>query len=203
MVTGAEETGNPSRVAVLLPGGNYSTDGPLLMYAGLAVQRRGGQVHRAAWSLRELPPSGPAGPAVGVIPQQIQDQVTAQASVAIDAAMASAGAAAPLIVGKSLGSLAAAEAADRGLPAIWFTPALTDESVVAGLRRASAPFLLVGGSADRLWDGTLARSLTANVVEVDGADHGMFVPGPLSASAAVLGQVMDDAERFLDRIVWP
>jgi len=41
------------------------------------------------------------------------------------------------------------------------------------------------------------------VLEIDGADHGMFVPGPLAASAAVLGQVTTTVENFLDRQVWP
>jgi hypothetical protein len=31
----------------------------------------------------------------------------------------------------------------------------------------------------------------------------MFVPGELSASAAVLGQVMSAVELFLDQVVWP
>jgi hypothetical protein len=33
-----------------------------------------------------------------------------------------------------------------------------------------------GGSADEYWDGRLARSLTPHVVDVESADHGMFVP---------------------------
>jgi hypothetical protein len=41
------------------------------------------------------------------------------------------------------------------------------------------------------------------VVEVAAADHGMFVPGELSASAAVLGQIMTAVEGFLDEAVWP
>jgi hypothetical protein len=41
------------------------------------------------------------------------------------------------------------------------------------------------------------------VVEIAAADHGMFVPGELSASAAVLGQVMTAVEQFLDHAVWP
>jgi hypothetical protein len=41
------------------------------------------------------------------------------------------------------------------------------------------------------------------VVEVAGADHGMFVPGELAASAAVLGQVMSAVEQLLDHAVWP
>jgi hypothetical protein len=80
---------------------------------------------------------------------------------------------------------------------------LTDEPTVAALRRATAPCALAGGTADRFWDGRVARSVTADVVEIDGADHGMFVPGALGASAAVLGRVITAVEDFLDRVVWP
>jgi hypothetical protein len=53
-----------------------------------------------------------------------------------------------------------------------------------------------------LWDGQVARSITAQVVEITGADHRMFVPGPLAGSAAALGQVITAVEDFLDRKVW-
>jgi hypothetical protein len=79
---------------------------------------------------------------------------------------------------------------------------LTSEWVVEGLRRSTAPFLLVGGTADSLWEPDLARELTPHVLEVDGADHGMYVPGPLAASTAVLGQVATAAEKFLDEVIW-
>jgi hypothetical protein len=51
--------------------------------------------------------------------------------------------------------------------------------------------------------GPAARSITPHVVEVDGVDHGMFVPGELSVSAGVLAQVMSAVELFLDQVVWP
>jgi len=116
---------------------------------------------------------------------------------------AAAGVAAPLLIGKSLGSLAAPVAADRGLPAVWLTPLLIDEAAVAALHRALAPCLLIGGTADKVWDGEVARSITPHVLEVDGADHGMIVPGGLAESAAVLGQVITAVENFLDDHVWP
>jgi hypothetical protein len=53
------------------------------------------------------------------------------------------------------------------------------------------------------WRPDLARELTPHVLSVPGADHGMFVPGPLAGSAAVLGQVATAVERFLDDIAWP
>jgi len=85
----------------------------------------------------------------------------------------SATGAAPVVIGKSLGSLAAPLAADRGLAAVWFTPLLTDELVVAALWRATGPCLLVGSITDQFWDGQAARSLTPDIVEVEAADHGM------------------------------
>jgi hypothetical protein len=180
------------RAAVLAPGGGYSTDGPLLMYAGLAVERRGGYAHRIAWT--------------SPMPERLADTygwVATQVAAAIDKTVDATGVVAPVLIGKSLGSLAAALAADRGLAAVWFTPLLNDDLTVAALSRATAPCLLVGGTADRAWDGRVACSITSHVVEVAAADHGMFVPGELSASATVLGQVMTAVEQFLDHAVWP
>lgn len=180
-----------SRSAVLAPGANYGADGPLLMYASLAVQRRGGQVHPVTWDFAEIRDS-----------REQRRRVASQVGSAVDEVTAATGGA-PVVIGKSLGSLAAPLAADRGLAAVWFTPLLTDEPTVAALRRATGPCLLAGGTADQFWDGETARSLTADVVEIDGADHGMFVPGRLAASAGVLGQVITAVEDFLDRVVWP
>jgi pimeloyl-ACP methyl ester carboxylesterase len=179
------------RSAIVAPGGGYGADGPLLMYARLAVQSRGGHVQPIAWKLSRDPDVG-----------QQRRQVASQVESAVEEMTAATGAA-PVVIGKSLGSLAAPLVADRGLAAVWFTPLLTDEPTVAALRRATGPCLLVGGTADRFWDGQAARSLPARVVEIDGADHGMFVPGRLAASAAVLGQVITAVEDFLDNVVWP
>jgi hypothetical protein len=73
---------------------------------------------------------------------------------------------------------------------------------VAALRRSTAPTLLIGGTADKVWDGTIARQLSPYVFEVLDADHGMYVPGPLAASATVLGRVATAIEEFLDDVLW-
>src|SRR5262245_809817 len=180
------------RAAVVVPGLHYSADAPLLMYAGLAVERRGGSARRISWT---VPQFGDG--------DDERAWVAARASEAVDAVAAATGVASPVVIGKSLGSLAAPVAADRGLPAVWLTPVLTDAPTVAALRRAAAPRLLIGGTADRLWDGRVARSITPHVLEIGGADHGMFVPGRLAESATVLGQVTTAVEHFLDHQVWP
>ncbi|SIR96814.1 alpha/beta hydrolase [Micromonospora avicenniae] len=109
----------------------------------------------------------------------------------------------PLLIGKSLGTNAAAIAAERSLPAVWLTPLLDLPWVADALDRATAPFLLVGGTADKRWDGDVARRLTPHTLEVEGADHGMYVPGPLTESITVLSQVVVAVEEFLDAIGWP
>jgi hypothetical protein len=75
--------------------------------------------------------------------------------------------------------------------------------VVDAVKRASAPCLLVGGTADGSWDGPTARALSPYVLEVENADHGMYVPGPLTDSVAVLGRVVVAVEEFLAAIDWP
>jgi hypothetical protein len=77
-----------------------------------------------------------------------------------------------LLVAKSLSTLASGLAADRAWPAVWLTPLLVEETL-PGLRRRTAPALFVGGTADESWDRTLARELSDDVLELDGADHSL------------------------------
>ncbi|NUT36226.1 MAG: alpha/beta hydrolase [Hamadaea sp.] len=177
-----------NRSIVVLPGGGYGVDGPLLMFAREAAELRGARIHLLPWQrleeLRALPNEEWAAWAEAQARDHTADLVAQR----------------PVLVGKSLGTYAAAIAADHGLPAIWLTPLLHIEVEVAALRRASAPMLLVGGTKDPAWNGALARELSPYVVEVPDADHGMFVPGPLALSAAVLGEVATAIEEFLDKV---
>jgi hypothetical protein len=161
------------------------------MYPGLAVERRGGYAHHLSWDVPDF-----------AADDHERAWVIAQVTAAIDATVAAAGVTAPVVIGKSLASLSAPVVADRGLTAIWLTPVLTDAPTVSALQAARGPCLLVGGTADQLWDGRTARLVTPHVLEVEDADHGMLVPGALSASAAVLGQVISAVEDFLDRVAW-
>ncbi|MEU5939069.1 alpha/beta hydrolase [Micromonospora sp. NPDC047548] len=172
------------RRAVLIPGRGYDTRYPLFAYVGEALDRAGFDVHRIIWQAPERFAPDRDGPAAAV--QWVVGQVEPALAERSD-----------LLVGKSLGSLAAPLAADRGLPAVWLTPLLHRPEVVDALGRATAPFLLVGGTADPSWDGDVARRLTPHVLEVPDAHHGMLVPGPLARSAEVLGRVCTAVEEFV------
>jgi hypothetical protein len=174
--------------AVVVPGGMFGPAAGLLMYAGSVAERRGATVHRHSWSQE---PSDPFEPG-------IEGWVCAEITRLLDVLGGR-----PLMIAKSLGTNAAALATERRLPAVWLTPVLTAPWVASAMERATAPFLLVGGTADALWDGGLARRLSPYVMEVEGADHGMQLPGPLIDSIAVLGRVVVEMEEFLDAIGWP
>jgi pimeloyl-ACP methyl ester carboxylesterase len=176
--------GKSKRHAVIIPGGNYGPQTGLLLYVGEAARRRGADLEPINWT---PPPDRP----LRERPSWVYDQVTPVVAKF----------SAPLLIGKSLGSFAAAVAADRGLPGVWLTPLLTMPACVDALRRSTQPFLLVGGTADELWDGALARELTPHVLEVDGANHGMMLPGPLHRTTEVLGRMTTAVEDFLDTIV--
>ena len=89
-------------------------------------------------------------------------------------------------------TLASGVAAERGLPGIWLTPLLHERSCVDGLRRRTAPALLVGGTRDEAWDGDLARELGDEVLELEGADHGL-------ARIADLPLIVEAVSRFAAR----
>jgi hypothetical protein len=181
------------RSAVILPGRLLGPYQPLLLYGAMAATARGAKAKFVDWQ-----PSPSIDPSVTTSSER-QAYVLEQVAEVLDQL-----AGPPLLIGKSLGTYAAELAARRSLPAIWYTPLLLDDLVVASLRGGTAPFLLIGGTADPgAWDGALARSLTPYVHEIPDADHGLMVPAGLPASAAVLGEVTSAVERFLDDVVWP
>ncbi|WP_328996722.1 alpha/beta hydrolase [Kribbella sp. NBC_01245] len=180
-----------SRSVTTAPGGEGGPYAPLPMFATDAAIARGAEPNLLWWqdldTLRALP----------------ADEIGAHIAAQIAPHVAGRDPANTLLVGKSLGTSGATVAADNNLPAVWLTPLLTHQWVIDGLRRSTAPFLLVGGTADPFWDSALAHELSPHVLEIANADHGMYVPGRLAASTAVLGQVATAVEDFLDQVVWP
>jgi hypothetical protein len=183
------------RLAVIFPGGMFGPYTPLLMYARDATENRGADWIAHEWAHPEEVRSLPEEDRVA--------WVDPQAAAVLDEAAAAHPGASTVVLAKSLGTLAAVQVAKRALPAVWLTPLLRDPLMVEALRAATAPFLLVGGTDDHSWDGDLARGLTPHVLEIEGADHGLYVPGRLAASAEVLGRVATAVEDFLDETVWP
>ncbi|MBA3520182.1 MAG: hypothetical protein H0T75_21670, partial [Rhizobiales bacterium] len=136
------------RWVILLPGANYPPAAPLLWFAREAAVAGGWNVLAVSDTF-----NGTDDPL---------RWVEERAEAAIQHVE---GPIPPLLIAKSLTSLAAPLAARLGLSAVWLTPLInaagTSESqlVLDGLAAASAPCLLVGGSADPTWDAAIGLSL--------------------------------------------
>jgi pimeloyl-ACP methyl ester carboxylesterase len=173
---GYEYDGDPARTAVILPG---------RMLAGMPVNAFAQQgLTKAGWRVVQvwdeyLDPDEDAH-------EWVHERLAAAVRHAPEARQL-------LIVGKSMGTLGAADAAEHGWPGIWLTPLLNDGESVVTLRRRTAPALLIGGTADPMWNGRVAREITDDVLELDGADHGL-------AEIEHLQQIVDAVAAFAARV---
>ena len=169
------------RAAVVLPGARYSPASPLLWFARKAVQRHG-------WTVVEVWDEWKGG---GDPVSWVEERARAALASVPDAEER-------LVVAKSISTPAAALAADLGLPAVWLTPLLKEQDVLAGLRRRSAPALLVGGTADPAWDARVARELEgAEVLELDGANHTLEIEDDPLASIDALRLLTERVDAFV------
>lgn len=172
------------KVAIVLPGSGYSPAHPLLEFGRQALLQHGWTVQQVWWDQPDTEELEP------------EDWVTAHAVAALDAEDAERF----LLMGKSLGTMAAGVAASRDLPAVWLTPLLTRPRCVEWLRQATQPALLVGGSADPTWDGELASRLSDDVLELPEATHLCHVPNDAVRSAELHVEVARAVDAFLTRV---
>lgn len=176
------------RTVVVLPGRSFGPYIPQLYFPMFAAGRRGAEFVGMEWD--ESPPTDPA-------------EIAPWVKRRVEPILSTLDPRSSLLIAKSLGTFASVVPSSRAIPAIWVTPVLTAPNVVEALGERTAPFMLVGGTSDRLWDPALARRLTDHVLEFEGADHGLFVPGPLGRSAQNVAALADEVETFIDEHVWP
>jgi hypothetical protein len=179
-----EPVGEPVGLGVLLPGRAYSPAGPLLEFARQSLLAHGWSVRAVWWDAPDLP---------------TEQETVAWACGELAAAVGDA--TGPVtVVGKSLGTLAAPLAAERGWDAVWFTPLMGLRALAEAIAAHPGRQLLVGGTADSLWDPAMARRLRGErcrVVEVAGADHAMWVPGDAVRSAEIQLEVTRAVDAFV------
>jgi hypothetical protein len=187
IATTFEPAGTPVGTAVVVPGRGYPPAAPLTFFAGFALLQHGWSVRQVWWD----PPE-----------HETDDQTTAWVRAQVEPTLPESGRV--LLVAKSLGTYAAALAAERRYEAVWLTPLLRVPSVADAIAANPARQLLVGGSADTVaWDPALARTLAGpgcDVLEVPGADHAMMTPGDAVRGVGVHVEVTRAVDTFLGRL---
>ena len=181
-----EPSGTSRGLALVLPGRAYPPTAPLLDFARQALLQHGFTVQQVWWDSTTRGDEDPA--------RWVRRHV--------EAALAGEDADHVVLVGKSLGTLAASYAAERGLDAIWLTPLLIEPQVAEAIGANAGRQLLVGGLADELWDVGVARELADNgsdVLEVPDADHGMGTPDAVRTAEIHL-EVARAVEAYLSQL---
>lgn len=174
---------SPGRYAVLLPGMVYPTRAPVLWFAREAAMALG-------YSVLEV---------LGE-PVEHTDMLGWERDCA-ESAVAEAGSARIIVIGKSLASLLAGEISDRNLPAAWLTPPLNEPSMIDGLTRVRSPTLVLGGTADAMWKAdAIPDNPALHVVELAGVDHALQVAGDPAASLDALRQMTEALTGWLQQI---
>ncbi|MDI1465649.1 alpha/beta hydrolase [Catellatospora sp. KI3] len=177
--------GDPDRVAIVLPGGGYTPDMPLLYYATAVLAKHG-------WTVQELRWQPPA--------DRFSMDRTAWVLAQAEPVLAAETAPRRLLVGKSLGTFAAPLAVALGLPAIWLTPILSEPDIAAALAATTAATLLIGGGADASWEPEVAARLSAQQLVLPGADHALEHPDDPLTSVRDLARVTARMDEFLSTL---
>ncbi|MDP1712663.1 MAG: hypothetical protein Q8K86_09430 [Candidatus Nanopelagicaceae bacterium] len=180
--------GTNGRVAVLLPGTSYTPNHPLLYYTRQVLLAHDWSVEEVWWSSDDLDDFHRLGwAATGVIQT---------AKAALDKVADRN----PLIVGKSLGSLALPLVSERGWPAIWLTPLLSLPELADALKTTTGKTLLIGGTVDDYWDSAIAKSSGHQVLEMPGAHHGLEISGDPVASVELLKEIVATITIFVESL---
>lgn len=187
-------------LGIVFPGMSYSVDAPLLYFPTWMLADQGADV-----MLFERLYS--ATPGFSGLPDGEQEQwILGDAAAACQAALSERPYQRLILVGKSLGTVSMAHvAANETLPhlrALWLTPILTREEVRTQIRRLGSRSVFAIGTADRLyrkaWVDEL-RAAGATSVIIDGAGHGLQIPGQWQRSLNALTQVLEAFQALLQR----
>jgi hypothetical protein len=175
--------GSPEPYAVILPGMVYPTRAPVRWFA-----------REAAMALGDS--------ALEVLGESVEraDELGWERDCA-QWAIAEAGSARVVVIGKSLASLLAADISDRDLSAAWLTAPLTEPSTIDLLNGVRSPTLLLGGTADPMWNANVIPDNPAlEVVELPGVDYALQVAGDPVASLDALRQMTEAMTSWLRRL---
>ena len=159
--------GTPAGQCIVLPGSKYTPDGPLLFFATQVALMRGWNVRQVWW---EVPPFDSDAEEVPWVGSQLDAAVEGYAGRV-------------LVVGKSLGTLAAPLAAARGYDAAWLTPLLTEPDLAEPLVSYPGAQFVVIGASDPYLSQDVLDSLPGERLVVPG-DHILRVPGDPAAMVA-------------------
>lgn len=184
--------GTPAGILIVFPGREYGPEAPLLRGPIEALTGEGWDVLVASY--REGGGSGRGDP------------ILSRARRALDRILPARSYRRIALLGKSMGTpyvaaLCADEAGLAGARAAYLTPLIGNPDFERAFLRAQQPSYLAVGTADPFYGVEALERLKAErdlrLTVVDGADHGLNIPGNPQASRQAVAHVVAEVVAFL------
>jgi predicted alpha/beta-hydrolase family hydrolase len=188
-----------THLAVILPGYRYPVEMPPLHYAARLLLEQGADVLRVEYAYYR---TNFLQQAESEQDQWISDDVFA----ACDAGLSQRSYEKITLVGQSLGTIAMVHLLSdhrfQQVACVWVTPLLTVEWLRSRIEEIRPRSLFIIGTADRFYNPELLNHLKTvtqgQTCILEGADHGLEIPGDIPGSLAALHQIVETLQAFLN-----
>lgn len=182
--------GDPSGLALFLPGDHYGVDAPLLYYPALALRQLGWDTLAITYGYQS------AGRPISLdeIPHTVEEVVRG-----LTAALAYRQSPRLLLVGKSLGAalittLCQVDPRFENARTIYLTPPLEMPFFASAFAETSQEALVILGTADRFYNEKVLDEMRSarsfELMQIEGGDHSLNLGDDLKATLQVLGEVV-------------
>jgi len=188
------------RIAILLPGWEYTCQMPLLYYPARLMLQLGADVLEIEYTYNLSPEFQAASPL-----EQRQWLFT-DSGAACDTTLSQRSYTEVALIGKSIGTLAMGEllATETRLAhahTVWLTPLLREDRLRRQIFECRNPSLFVIGTADPNYNpahlAEVKEQTGGEAVVIEGADHSLELKNNLKGSLEAMREVIDALERFL------
>jgi hypothetical protein len=187
-----------THLGIVLPGYRHSADRSDLYYAAHILTDRGADVLRVEY----------AYPRTNMmqLPDAEQDAwIAADARAACNKALAERPYEKITLIGKSLGTLGMghllADERLRGAQCVWSTPLLGVPWLVERIREVKPRSMFIVGTADGHYKPDVLKQLVeatgGRATIIEGANHGLEIPGDIDRSLRAVEQIVHELQAFL------
>ncbi len=192
-----------NRLALVLPGINYTADMPLMYYTTQVLQFHGADVLQLRPDYQA--PAFQNTPVEGRLSWMANDM-----RAGLAAGLAAGSYQQVILAGKSIGTLSMALllAQSSGLDpsvTVWLTPLLHDPLVVKAALAHGGPSFFMASSGDKTFDPQAMQSIQdhtrAQAWIAEGADHSLEIPGDPLQSLSLLLAGMQALSAFLVEVL--
>jgi pimeloyl-ACP methyl ester carboxylesterase len=190
---------NPTKhLGIILPGYRYSAEMAPLYYAGRILLEQGADLLRVEYAYYRTD--------LYERPESEQDEwISRDAFAACNSGLSQRSYDKITLVGKSLGTVGMghllADPLYQRATCVWATPILTVEWLRARIEQIHPRSLFIIGTADRFYQPDILRQLEqathGQSLVIEGANHGLEIPGDVSKSLAALNQIVNAVLEFL------